>query len=614
MSSLAQALGKLDEKRLKSISEIDDIHQFIIDNIDCIKAIIFRLGENSIQNYILTLSRELCNIEAYPDKSTFSRIIDFGGNLLSILLTKNLLFKRIDNVEEGEGILRRVKQVVTICPNIDNEEQWIECVEKTYHIRLKHYDSIKPLKELDDSLVIKEPILHSVDMARIGKKNWQLVQQQDNIPIIVKSSNLKGGIRIPKNKESAEYANYIKETKLIQKYVSKYDDRIIFMNHKYDKRGRMYTMSYPLSFQSDEFTRSTFELAFMHKVSDKGLTNLKLDIANLAGLDKTTTANKLDWFSDAEKSILKIAMLGKLDRRLSICKELDKPIRFLSACIAYKNALDDKPIGYMASIDSTASGCQLSALLTRDKLAAKYTNLTNENKRYDIYSEVAKEFYRLIGEANPFKYLSDRKRFKEAVMISGYNGKVAVERNFDKSEIPLFYQAYNNVCSGMVELTDFINKAYIDNYMKPYMCWTMPDGFEVVCPQTKGIFKNLKTSQFSCMFKYNIIAPDIDTNKRSLAPNIVHSIDAYVCRELLRRTRYVDSNCEVMSVHDSFYSHPNNMDLILSTYNSILQELNTLQIDLVGSILSDIYGMKIQNPFKDKEQLDDISNALYSLC
>lgn len=611
MSNLSNSLSKFDEQQLLSITDIDNIQEFIYDNLDCIKAISYKLGENSIQNYILTLSRELCNIESYPDKSTFSKIIDFGGNMLAILLSKNILSRKIVEIEDTKEIegstFTQKKQSIIIYPNIDreNEQEWIDKVKKTYHIRVKHYEVIKPIKDY---------ILHSVDIARIGKKNYQLIQQQDNIPILVKNSNLKGGIRVPKKIDSIEHTNYINETKLIQQYTKDYDDKIIFMNHKFDKRGRLYTMSYPLSFQSDEFTRSTFELAFTEKVNDKGLTNLKLDIANLAGLDKTTTTNKLDWFNDSEKSILKVATLGKIDRRLSIFKNLDKPIRFLSACIAYKNAIDDKPIGYMASIDSTASGCQLSALLTRDKLAAKYTNLSSEDKRYDIYSEVAKEFYRLRGETNPFKHLSDRKRFKEAVMISGYNGKVAVERNFTPIEIPYFYQAYNNICSGMVELTNIINQAYFDNYIKPYMCWTMPDGFEVVCPQTKGVFKNLRTSQFSCMFKYNIIAPDANTNKRSLAPNMIHSIDAYVCRELLRRTRYINPNCEIMSVHDSFYSHPNNMDLILSTYNNILQEMNTLEVDLVGSILSDIYGQKIENPFKDREILEDITNSLYSLC
>lgn len=603
--SLRETLNKLEKDQLSSMFNIDDIDDFILNNIDCIKAIIFKLGTNSIQNYILTLSRELCNIESYPDKSTFSKIIDFGAKLLSILLSKNLLLKTTISVDN--------KETISICPNIDNEQQWIESIKKTYHIRTKHYTDIKS-KIVDNTLLLVEPILHSVDIARVGKLNHMLKLQQDNIPILVKSSNLKGGVRVPKKIESIEHTNYINETKLIQEYVKDYDSKVIFMNHKYDKRGRMYTMSYPLSFQSDEFTRSSFELAFKSKVNDRGLTNLKLDIANLAGLDKTTTDNKLDWFNDAEKNILKVATLGKIDKRLSICKELDKPIRFLSACIAYKDALNDKAIGYMASIDSTASGCQLSALLTRDRLAAKYTNLTSENKRYDIYTEVAKEFYRLLGETNPFKHLTDRKRFKEAVMISGYNGKVAVERNFTSSEIPYFYQAYRNICSGMVELTDIINKAYFDNYVKPYMCWTMPDGFEVVCPQTKGVFKNVKTRHFNCMFRYNIVAPDEATNKRSLSPNIVHSIDAYVCRELLRRTRYVNPNCEVMSVHDSFYSHPNNIDLILSTYNNILQEMNTLQVDLVGSILSDIYGQKVSNPFKDREVLDDITNALYSLC
>lgn len=69
-----------------------------------------------------------------------------------------------------------------------------------------------------------------------------------------------------------------------------------------------------------------------------------------------------------------------------------------------------------------------------------------------------------------------------------------------------------------------------------------------------------------------------------------------------------------MSVHDSFYSHPNNMTTILRVYNEILQEINTLKVDLVATFLSDIYGKKMANPFADRPILNDIRFAKYALC
>ena len=71
---------------------------------------------------------------------------------------------------------------------------------------------------------------------------------------------------------------------------------------------------------------------------------------------------------------------------------------------------------------------------------------------------------------------------------------------------------------------------------------------------------------------------------------------------------------DVMSVHDSFYAHPNHMGVILRVYNEILQELNTDKYNIVGQFLTDIYGKKMSNPFASKPILDDIRLAKYSLC
>lgn len=89
-------------------------------------------------------------------------------------------------------------------------------------------------------------------------------------------------------------------------------------------------------------------------------------------------------------------------------------------------------------------------------------------------------------------------------------------------------------------------------------------------------------------------------------------VDSFICRELLRRCGELD--IEIMSVHDSFYSHPNAMSSILDTYNDILQKINTLKVDLVANFLTDIYGKKMANPFASRPELDDIHYARYSLC
>lgn len=564
--------------------------------VDSVKAILARLGKNSVQNYILTLGRELSGIASNPTKVEMQAILDYGADVLQYLLDSGIVVKDgHTSAKTGNGL------VVDIVPTISVDDLVISH-SKDYPIRCN-----------TTSRLHRDEILHSCDIASIGAKNAELLRQQNNIPLLVRKCNLRGSKRVPKDETNASHPNYILETKLLQSYLKEYDESVVFMNHSFDRRGRLYTMSYPLSFQADEYTRSAIELANKERVSSEGLKWLKLDIANLAGMDKYTASSRLEWFSQAEQAIIACGRTGKYDRRLTLFNSVDKPIRLVSACKAYVEALEGRGVGYMCSIDATASGQQLMAILTRDSVMAKYTNLTSEDKRYDVYSEVAREFYKLKGDTNRFAYLADRKRFKSSIMISGYNGKKQVENDFPiEADRILFYEAMRHICKGVEELTELVNLAYMDNCDKPYMAWIAPDGFQCVIPQFKAKWTRIDRKDFGCMFKYEVIEPSIKDNKRSLLPNFVHNTDSLVCRELLRRCGEME--IDVMSVHDSFYAHPNHMGVILSTYNSILQELNEDKYNIVGQFLTDIYGKKMSNPFASKPMLEDIRNARYSLC
>lgn len=86
-------------------------------------------------------------------------------------------------------------------------------------------------------------------------------------------------------------------------------------------------------------------------------------------------------------------------------------------------------------------------------------------------------------------------------------------------------------------------------------------------------------------------------------------VDAYICREVIKRCDF-----EIMTVHDSFYSHPNNINAIRAVYNEVLEEINNGSVDILSRFLSDIYGYKVENPYKDVPPLENIENSLYSLC
>lgn len=552
--------------------------------------LITRLGKTSIQNYVLSIANTL---QLAEDKANFDAVIKQATALFNEWLDKGLvtLVKKNDD--------SKVIDVVPSTSILDIEE-----VAKSYFI----YSNIAPRTKRSHA------ILHAVSTSDVGTSCLALLRKQERIPLLINASNIQGSHRTPKNEAALNDINYQAETRLMSDYIADYDGQIVYQKCNYDRRGRLYTMSYPISFQSDEWNRSVFELYNKEVCTEDGLLNLEMDIMNLLGLDKVTIDHKMDAWNLMRDDILSIDSKSITNNGVEILQEADKPIRLISAIRAYKDALDGKPIGYLASIDSTASGSQLAALLTRDELAAKYTNLAAIDMRFDIYSEVAREWYKIMYGKDRYpdniSFMCNRKRFKEAVMVVCYNGKVVVETNFpDDHERASFYEAMNSVCSGMQELTEIVNQAYLDNSEKTYMAWRMPDDFNVIVPQKRSSWMVVKEPLYSFTLKYYKHASSVKENKRSLMPNFIHSVDAYVCRELLRRCIF-----DIMSVHDSFYTHPNNIGRVLKTYNSILQSINELKVDLVGQFLTDIYGQKKENPFKSKPILADIRNAKYSLC
>lgn len=545
-----------------------------------------KIGESSVQQWLLTIvnSLESDGLGVYQDKSNFKEKLDEACQMLDIWIENN--YVQVNKNLETKAI--------SIIPLSSSIQQAISAI--------KEYTILVNKCKVNN----KNSILKGVkSLSHLSHKPKQVIEKQNSIPILINYDNIRFSDREDILKNGSNDQTDI-ETQLIDEYINTYHQKVIFMNNKYDRRGRLYSLSYPISFQQDKYVRSSFELYSKEVCSSEGLINLKLDIANIIGYDKLERDKKLEL---VDKFLLSYDGYGYNTDGLDI----DNVARIESALKAYEQAIRGEPIGYLASIDATASGSQLCALLTKNKTEAKFTNLTSEDKRYDIYSEVAKEFYRLKGHKETeidSLAIKDRKRFKSSVMISGYNGKSATKKDFGSGrDLALFYQSYGNICKGANELTEIVNQAFLDNVGKTYMCWIMPDGFQVVVPQERTTWTVVKSKYYSATIKYYTHNPSLEENKRSLMPNFIHSCDAYICREVIRRCPF-----EVLTVHDSFYTHPNNISEVLRVYNEILQEINSGEVDILSQFLTDIYGEKKENPFKDVPPLDDIRCAKYSLC
>lgn len=558
---------------------------------------IILLGENILQKYILRLGNRYNYIKDIQKHRIDKDLINNGVNVLLYLLKYKIVkIQRIEN------------NLVYLNHTLDIEIE-IDKIEKDILDIYPIFEN-KPMYSNKRILSIKEDIITNyTNIARVNRLNKAILNRLSSTPFEI-TSEFSYCPRVPKKGESSIDKNYMIETHIKRTTQQKFNGKLIYFPYQYDKRGRIYCKSYLLNTQSEEWGKACINLGYKQKVDFLGKIALEKELASLYGLQSHTADDKIKWTKENIELIINTAKYNTLHN------EADKPILFLKACKAYKNVLDNKSINYMCNIDATSSGIQILSILSKCQKSAKYTNLTNDTNRYDLYSEFSKEFLLKIDKSNEEitqeTLKKSRKILKPCLMTHFYNSIEGIKKKLYYNE--RYYNTFINVakemCVGPTKLLDYLNEVYKLASKKPYISWVMPDGFEVVIEQTKDVFHKVKTPLFSCIFKYQTIGIDEQQNKRKLPASIVHSIDSFVCRELIRRCDFI-----VSPIHDSFYTHPNNINKVLNVYNEILQEINNGKYkNLLRDIVSDILGYKVKTPFDDLQPLEDIRESYYSVC
>lgn len=241
----------------------------------------------------------------------------------------------------------------------------------------------------------------------------------------------------------------------------------------------------------------------------------RIALANAYGLDKVLFEERIQFIKDHEDD---------LD---SLIDKADEPNIFKVQLDAYRKDLKKLPNGVPVSLDATSSGAMIMSLITDDMQGARLTNLIFEGKRMDLYTEL----YKTMRERDP--ELPDnitRLSVKTAVMTGLYASTAMPKEIFGK-DVPLFYETMED----MVPKVQALGNAYLNLWPKDkkLICWTMPDGFEI---KYKVYGKAIETVQFH-NHTYHV---DYKTNKpleksRALPANVIHSVDAYMARELVNR-------------------------------------------------------------------------------
>lgn len=300
-----------------------------------------------------------------------------------------------------------------------------------------------------------------------------------------------------------------------------------------------------------------------------GLEYIKIDIANQMGHDKLTWQERIDWVNANEAELEKLENVA------------DDRLLYIKAVRALRDAQNKVPTGFIMGLDATASGLQIMACLMGCEVTAANVNLINTGTREDIYSKVSNHMSNICGEA------ISRTMVKPSVMTVFYGSTQQPKNAFgdDTPELAAFYESLDNIAPGGMECMRDMQGCWNSQGLEH--TWTLPDGHVSKVKVMVPIDKKVEIDELDhATFTHRVYVNQAEDRGLSLAANIVHSIDGYLVREMVRRAN--TQGFELLTIHDSFWASPNYMNEVRQNYSDILAEI--ADSNLLEDILNEITG------------------------
>ena len=216
----------------------------------------------------------------------------------------------------------------------------------------------------------------------------------------------------------------------------------------------------------------------------------------------------------------------------------------------------------------------------------------------------------LTSAGNP--KLFDRNEVKYPLMQASYGQREKGTRGQLKQDMgdkyndkiyDLFVEAVDEVIPGFFFIMEWVNEQW--NPETELITWTLPDQFLVqLKPTSSDWYKFNPLGLFEITAKVGGVEKEDET--LMLWVSIIHSIDAYVAREVIHRCAF-----DIITIHDAFRCHPNNAHKMKKVYKEILAEINESR--LFEDILQQITGQEVTSLGTDITT-EDIMKAKYAIC
>ncbi|MBU3613158.1 DNA-directed RNA polymerase [Polynucleobacter sp. MG-27-Goln-C1] len=392
----------------------------------------------------------------------------------------------------------------------------------------------------------------------------------------------------------------------------------IYMPYQLDFRGRVYAVPH-LNPQGSDFQKSLLRFSKEKPLGEGGVKWLAIHGANLAGVDKVSFQERVDWVENNEEQILAIASDPFTNRGWATSigdVEIDKPWQFLAFCFEWAGYCEkgESYVSHMPiALDGSCSGIQHFSAMLRDSVGGAAVNLVPQEKPADVYGTVANKVLEKVREdlvtgtddglteagtlvqgtktlaAQWLAFGITRKTCKRSVMTLAYGSReygfkeqlmediISPAQKVMGSQFPfegdgfraaayLAKKIWESVTVTLVaagQAMDWIKAvAAVANQAKQAITWTTPAGFTV--EQSYKSMKDLQVEtaingKIRLYLKEPIDKLDLRKQTSAISPNWVHSLDS--SHLMMTVCEAVEQGIDSFAmIHDSFGTYAADTD------------------------------------------------------
>lgn len=440
--------------------------------------------------------------------------------------------------------------------------------------------------------------------------------------------------------------------------------RKIFFPYQLDFRGRIYAVPH-LNPQGSDYQKALLRFAQGKPLGTEGWKWLAIHGANVAGFDKASLEDRVNWVQDNEDEILAIAANPYDNRGWSSSVggvEIDKPWQFLAFCFEWagycehgETFVSKLPV----AMDGSCSGIQHFSAMLRDEIGGAAVNLVPQDLPADVYQLVANKVISQAqkdsedGTADELKHTDGgvayvkegtktiakewlgfgitRKVTKRSVMTLAYGSK---EYGFKEQlmediirpakqsgkEFPFQgdgYQAAQYMAKSIwVAVNQVLVKAgeamrwlqgaaSLAASEELPVRWTTPVGFPVMQAYPDLERRKVKTAINGKLVYLTMYQEkdNLDRRKQSqgIAPNFVHSCDAAHMMLTVVRAKQAGINNFAM-IHDSFGTTAGDVEQLYHTVREAFVEMYE-EIPVIESFRDEIVQQLSE---KNREKLEPL--------